>query len=60
MIIEVDEYKKRDDTDKLSYIKLRMSKGRKVMARSLVAAAQSMDKIATENGIEINANYGNI
>ena len=50
----------KDGTDKLSYIKLNMSKGRKVMARSLVAAAQSMNQIAVENGIEINANYGNI
>lgn len=50
----------KDGTDKLSYIKLNMSKGRKVMAKSLTAAAQSMNQIAVENGIEINANYGKI
>lgn len=50
----------KDDTDKLNYIRLNVSHGRKSMAKSLIATAQHMQKIALENGIEISANYGNI
>lgn len=50
----------KDDTDKLKYIRLKVLKGRKSMAKSLIATAQHMHKIASENGIEINADYGNI
>lgn len=58
--VEIYVSEVKDGTDKLDYIRLNMSRGRKVMAKSLVATAKSMHKIASENGIEINANYGNI
>lgn len=50
----------KDGTDKLSYIRLNMSKGRKSIAENLVLAARSMNKIAAENAIEINADYGSM
>lgn len=47
----------KDDTDKLDYIRLSMSTGRKSIAKSLIATALYLHKIAVENGIEINTNY---
>lgn len=58
VVIYVSDVK--NDTDKLNYIRLNVSRGRKSMAKSLVATAQHMHKIAIENGIEINVNYDSI
>lgn len=58
--IEIYVSEVKDGTDKLSYIRLNMSKGRKSMAKNLVEVARYMHKIASENGIEINIDYGSL
>jgi len=44
----------KDDTNKLSYRKIKMVKGRKNTAKSLLEVAKYMQKIALENGFEIS------
>ncbi len=56
--IYVSEVK--DDTDKLHYIKVRMTGKRKIILENLVSTAKYLQNMALQNGIEINANYDTI
>lgn len=50
----------KEGTDKLNYIRLKMSKGRNAMAKRLIVLAQYMEDVARENDIEINLNRGKV
>lgn len=58
--VEIYVSEVKDGTDKLSYIRLNASQGRKLMSKNLVATARYMHEIATENSIEVNVKYANI
>lgn len=58
--VEIYVSEVKDGTDRLSYLRLAMPKGRKRMANDLVAVARQMHEIARINSFEINVNYDNI
>lgn len=55
--VEIYVSEVKENTDKLAYIKLKVSNERKVLVKDLLSTAQYLQQMALQNDIEIDVNY---